>query len=215
MGLVGDDHWDKLHVVHCGVRPERYEQRSHAAASDGPVRLLTVGRLAPVKGQALLLAAVRELRSEGVDVLLTVIGDGPRRDTLEDASRRLEIDEAVEFAGAISQDEIARYYLGADIYVHPSFAEGVPVVIMEAMAHALPVVAAGVMGVRELVHHGENGLVVRPGRKDELVDAVRRLAADPSERARMGQSGRRTVEAEFDVRGSAQLLRDLFTSHAS
>jgi glycosyltransferase involved in cell wall biosynthesis len=86
---------------------------------------------------------------------------------------------------------------------------------MEAMAHALPVVAAGVMGVREIVSDGDNGLVVRPGRVDELVAAIERLAGEPDERRRMGAAGRATIEREFDVRASAALLRELFSRYAA
>ncbi len=213
MGLVDEKHWDKLHVVHCGVEPNSYPARQ--PRSDGPVRLITVGRLAPVKGQALLLEAVRDLRAKDVDVQLTVVGDGPKREALEAHAERLGVLGAVEFTGAVGQDEIAQHYLAADVYVHASFAEGVPIVVMEAMAHRLPVVATGVMGVRELVRDGENGLVVRPARVDELVAAVTRLANDPEERARMGDAGRRTVEAEYDVTKSAALLRDLFSRYAA
>jgi glycosyltransferase involved in cell wall biosynthesis len=213
MGLVDEKHWDKLHVVHCGVEPNSYPARE--PRSDGSLRLITVGRLAPVKGQALLLEAVRDLLAKDVDVQLTVVGDGPKREALEAHAERLGVSDAVRFTGAVGQDEIAQHYLAADVYVHASFAEGVPIVVMEAMAHRLPVVATGVMGVRELVRDGENGLVVRPARVDELVAAVARLANDPAERKRMGDAGRRTVEDEYDVAKSAALLRDLFSRYAA
>ena len=213
MGLVDEGHWDKLHVVHCGVEPNSYPPRE--PRSEGPLRLVTVGRLAPVKGQALLLEAVRELVGKGIDLRLTIVGDGPKREALEAHAERLGVADAVEFTGAVGQDEIAQHYLAADVYVHASFAEGVPVVVMEAMAHRLPVVATGVMGVRELVRDGENGLVVRPARVDELVAAIERLANDPGERERMGDAGRRTVEGEYDVTQSAALLRDLFSRYAA
>ncbi len=216
MGLVEEEHWSKLHVVHCGVHPAAYPPRPTSAPAEvTPLRLVSVGRLAPVKGQALLLDAVRQLRASGIDVHLTIVGDGPKRSALEQLSDRLGVSERVEFTGAVGQDEIAHHYSMADLYVHASFAEGIPVVLMEAMAHRLPVVAAGVMGIRELVRDGDNGLVVRPGRADELVHAIGRLAGDPEERRRMGESGRRTVEAEFDVLASAARLRDLFARYAA
>jgi len=214
MGMVDEEHWGKLHVVHCGIEPDSYPP-SETEGNGGPLRLVSVGRLAPVKGQALLLEAVRELRNRDADVRLTIVGDGPKRDALETVAQRLGISDVVEFTGAIGQDEIARYYADADMYVHASFAEGVPVVVMEAMAHRLPVIATGVMGVRELVRDGENGLVVRPGRTDELVAAIERLAADADERRRMGEAGRQTVEDEFDVTKSAEQLRDLFARYAA
>lgn len=216
MGLVDEEHWDKLHVVHCGVDPGAYPPRHDGTRAAGtPLRLVSVGRLAPVKGHALLLEAVRELRGRGADVRLTIVGDGPKRAALEQLAGRLGVGDAVEFTGAVGQDEMAGHYAAADLYVHASFAEGIPVVLMEAMAHRLPVVAAGVMGVRELVRNGENGLVVRPGRTEDLVSAIDRLAGDPDECRRMGDAGRRTVEEEFDVSASAARLRQLFARYAA
>jgi glycosyltransferase involved in cell wall biosynthesis len=215
MGQVEEDHWSKLHVVHCGINPEAYPRRDGASAAGGPLRLVTVGRLAPVKGHALLLEAMRDLRERNVPVHLTIVGDGPKREALEEYAVKLGVDSDVDFTGAVGQDVISTYYAKADVYVHASFAEGVPVVIMEAMAHELPVVATGVMGVRELVKDGENGLVIRPARPDELVSAIERMADDPEQRRRMGVAGRATVEAEFDVRKSAALLRDLFDRYAA
>lgn len=214
MGLVGEEHWSKLHAVHCGVFPSDYEPGS-PTSDPGGVRIVTVGRLAPVKGHALLLEAVRELGARGTDVQLTIIGDGPKREELERHAEALGVSDRVTFTGAVAQDEISRHYSGADLYVHASFAEGLPVVVMEAMAHALPVVAASVMGVGEIVVDGENGLLVRPGRADELVSAIERLEADPDERRRMGEAGRRRVEAEFDVRASAARLGELFARYAA
>ena len=217
MGLVEEEHWSKLHVVHCGVEPRSYESRQFPPDPEtaGRTRLITVGRLAPVKGQGLLLEAVQQLRRRGVDVSVAVVGDGPRRAALEERARRLGISESVEFTGPVGQDEIARHYLNADIYVHASFAEGIPVVLMEAMAHGLPVVATRVMGVPELVRDGENGKVVRPGRLDELVDAIDRLIRDPAARERFADAGARTIETEFDVNIAAGQLRALFDRYAS
>jgi len=214
MGLVGEGYWDKLHVVHCGVFPATYEPVSRDGRSGG-VRIVTVGRLAPVKGHALLLEAVRELHGRGTDAHLTIIGDGPKREELERRADELGVLDLVTFTGAVGQDEITRHYSGADLYAHASFAEGLPVVVMEAMAHGLPVVAAGVMGVGEIVVDGENGLVVRPGRVDELVAAIERLAGDQDASRRMGEAGRRLVEREFDVRASAARLAELFARYAA
>jgi colanic acid/amylovoran biosynthesis glycosyltransferase len=214
MGLVGEDHWGKLHVVHCGIFPAAYERVSPDGRS-GAVRIVTVGRLAPVKGHALLLEAARELRGRGMDPHLTIIGDGPKREELERRADELGVSDLVTFTGAVAQDEITRHYGRADMYAHASFAEGLPVVVMEAMAHGLPVVAADVMGVGEIVVDGENGLLVRPGRADELVAAIERLASAPEERRRLGDAGRQLVERDFDVRASAARLAELFARYAA
>lgn len=209
MAFVGEDHWSKLHVVHCGVEPDRYPPRARDGRGSG-LRVLSVGRLAQVKGHGVLLQALAEMRARDVDATATIVGDGPKRAELEKLARSLGLADAVSFTGAVGQDEIDRHYEDADVLVVASFAEGIPVVLMEAMAHHLPVVATRVMGVAELVRDGENGLLARPGRPDELAAALERLAADPELRARLGEEGRRTVESEFDVRASAAHMRELF-----
>ena len=211
MAFVGEEHWSKLHVVHCGVEPDRYPHHARDGASDG-LRLLSVGRLAQVKGHGVLFQALAEMRARGSSATAVVVGDGPKRAELEQLARRLGLADAVRFTGAVGQDEIDRHYEDADALVVASFAEGIPVVLMEAMAHRLPVVATRVMGVAELVRDGENGLLVRPGRPDQLATALERLSADPQLRTRMGEEGRRTVESEFDVRASAARMRELFES---
>jgi glycosyltransferase involved in cell wall biosynthesis len=213
MAFVAEDHWKKVHVVHCGVDPDAYA--ASPPRPGGPFRLLSVGRLAQVKGHGVLMEALAELRARGIDARLTIVGDGPKREALEQLAREMGLAEAVTFTGSVGQDEIAGHYEAVDVFAHASFAEGIPVVLMEAMAHRLPVAATRVMGVGELVRDGENGLLVRPGRPDQLADALARLAADPGLRERMGAEGERTVRAEFDVRASAGRMRELFERHAA
>jgi colanic acid/amylovoran biosynthesis glycosyltransferase len=118
----------------------------------------------------------------------------------------------VKLPGAVGQDEIRRYYEDADVFVLPSFAEGVPAVLMEAMAMGLPVVTTRVAGIPELVEDGQSGFVVPPGRVDALVEAVRRLASDPELRREMGERGREKVISEYSIDPSAAQLRDMFAS---
>jgi glycosyltransferase involved in cell wall biosynthesis len=211
MAFVDQGSWEKLHVVHCGVDPRGIRLRTKHAAGEGDAfRVLTVSKLSRRKGTALLLEAIRSLNDAGVRAELTVIGDGPERVGLEENAARLGIIDRVRFLGAVGQDRINRHYEETDAFAMASFAEGVPVVLMEAMAHGLPVVAPAIMGVAELVEDGESGLLVRPARVDCLTDALARLAADAQLRTRLGAAGRRKVEAEFDIRESAARLRDLF-----
>ena len=107
---------------------------------------------------------------------------------------------------------MAPFYEAADVFALPSMAEGLPVVFMEALAHELPVVATRIMGVPELIEDERTGLLITPGRLDELVAALERLLSDPELRRRMGTEGRRRVIAEFDVDRSAARLHDLFAS---
>ncbi len=210
MGLVDDRHWGKLHVVHCGVDLERFApvDRSGRAAA-APFRMLCVGRLVPEKGQALLVDATAALRERGVDAHLVLAGDGPQRHEL---ARRAD-PALVTMKGAVSQDDIVALYADADVFVLPSFAEGVPVVLMEAMATELPVVTTAVAGISELVEHGRSGLVLPPGRLDVLVDALADLAAAPARRRELGRAGRRAVEEGYEIDACAaavgRVLADL------
>ena len=116
----------------------------------------------------------------------------------------------VTFTGSVDQDEIQRYYDEADVFVLPSFAEGVPVVLMEAMAKELPVIACRITGIPELVDDGASGLLVTPGSVDQLIDAIASLAGDADRRHEMGKQGRHKVCAQFDVRESGEQLANIF-----
>jgi glycosyltransferase involved in cell wall biosynthesis len=192
-----------MHVVHCGVEPDRYAPDPARAPGK---RLLFVGRLAAVKGLPVLFEAVAALRARHPDLALDLVGDGAERPALEALATRLGIAEATRFLGYRSQDEVAARLAETDLFVLPSFAEGVPVVLMEALAARVPVVATRVAGVGELVEDGASGLTVPPGDATALAEAIDRLLADPALRARMGEAGRARVVADFDATREARRL---------
>jgi glycosyltransferase involved in cell wall biosynthesis len=216
--LVEPEHWDKLRVVHCGldareVRALAPRPEAPAAAGKGDaLRLLFVGRLVPEKGVLVLLWALAELKRRGLEVDAVLVGDGPYREELQDAGRRLGLAGQLTFTGALTGAAIAPRYREADVFCLPSFAEGLPVVLMEAMANELPVVTSRLAGIAELVDDGVSGFVVAPARDDVIVDALEPLAADPQMRARFGRAGRERVLHDFDVTRSAEQLESLFTS---
>ena len=200
-------HWPKLRVVHCGIDPARYA----AAPGHDPV-LLFVGRLAGVKGVPLLLEALAALAPAHPALRLRLIGDGPDRAALEARAIRLGLADRVEFLGYRSQSEVADALAGAQIFVLPSFAEGVPVVLMEAMAAGLPVVTTQIAGIPELVDSGISGLLVPPGEAAPLARALDTLLTDPARRHAMGQAGRARVSADFNIATEAAKLSQLFQS---
>ena len=210
MSLVGTEHWEKLHVVHCGVDVAEFTADADPRQPNTAPEILTVGRVVPVKGQALLVEALAELAARGIDARLTIVGDGPQLPELRDRARGLGIADRVAFEGAVGQDAVRGYYERADVFALPSFAEGLPVVLIEAMAMGLPVVASRITGIPELVEEGVSGRLVVPGRGDQLVDALAALvSASDDERRAMGRSGRHRVVAEFAVRDTALELRSL------
>ncbi|QBF31974.1 glycosyltransferase family 4 protein [Thalassococcus sp. S3] len=199
--------WDKLHIVHCGIEPERYGTQEER--SERPT-LLFVGRLAAVKGAPVLLEAFTEVREQVPDCQLVLIGDGPDRTALEARAADMGLRDGVVFAGYKSQAEVAEALEKADVFVLPSFAEGVPVVLMEAMAAEVPVVTTRIAGVPELVENGVTGLLVPPGPSKPLAAALIQLLAHPDLRRKMGAAGRAKVVAEFDSRVEARKLAALF-----
>lgn len=205
------DHWHKLHIVHCGVIPERYELDSNQA-TDGQ-NLLFVGRLAAVKGLRILLEAFAQARATRPALTLTLVGDGDDRAHLEKLAEPLG--DAVTFLGYQSQDGVAQAMAHADILVLPSFAEGLPVVLMEALAAGKPVICTQVAGVAELVEDGVSGFIVPVSDDATLAQRIGHLADNAELRHSMGIAGRQKVRDAFDVRVEAGRIGTLFANQGS
>jgi glycosyltransferase involved in cell wall biosynthesis len=169
-----------------------------------------VGRLVPAKGQHVLLAAVARLRASGRNLRLRLVGDGPDRASLQAAARRLSIEDAVIFEGAVNQDRIRDLYAKADVFALASFAEGIPVVLMEAMAMEIPCISTWITGIPELIRDSVDGLLVAPSDAEGLASAIARLMDDPELRARLGAAGRSRVIEKYDLRRNVARLADVF-----
>jgi glycosyltransferase involved in cell wall biosynthesis len=201
--------WSKLQIVHCGVDIDH--RRSSSADRHGN-KLLFVGRLESLKGLDILLRSMLSIADLHPGVQLTIVGDGPERVRLQNAAEAAGLGGSVHFTGPLNSDAINRLLVSADIFVLPSFAEGVPVVLMEAMAMSVPVVSTHVGGMTELIHDGESGILIPAFDASSLTEAISRLLGDPDLRARMGESGRQTVVDKYDLRKEASRLKDLFVS---
>jgi colanic acid/amylovoran biosynthesis glycosyltransferase len=204
MGLVEEPHWDKLHVVHCGVDPAVFAPLHRIGGET--LEVLNVGRLVSVKGHAVLIEAIGLVHDRGIAAALTIVGEGPTRPELEELIRARGLGECVRLVGAVGQDAILDLYSAADVFCMSSFAEGVPVVLMEAMSQEIPVVAPAIMGIPELVEHGVSGLLTRPARPDQISDALTGLANSGELRQLLGHRGREKVIAEFAIEQCAREL---------
>jgi colanic acid/amylovoran biosynthesis glycosyltransferase len=206
MALSAVEEWGKLHVIHVGIPIAQFTRNGAAREAD---EILFIGRLVAVKGQAVLLEAVALLTERGIPVNVVMAGEGPEREGLEGLAASLGLGDRVAFPGAVGQDDIHALYASATIFCLPSFAEGIPGVLMEAMAMGLPVISTRITGVPELVEDGHNGLLVAPGRVDQLADALARLLLDSQLREQFGAAGREKVLSEFNTDSSAEAMYEL------
>lgn len=201
--------WDRLHIIHCGVDPDLFKRVEHSGQG---TRLLTVGRMASVKGMPILLDAIKQLQATHADLKLTVVGDGPERRDFEQRATTMGLADRVDFVGYQSQGEVRNRLNETDLFVLPSFAEGVPVVLMEAMAAGVPVVTTRIAGVAELVDDGTSGRLVPPGDADTLALAIDDLLNNPEKRNDFGQAGRIKVTNDFNITKESDWLRQIMTS---
>lgn len=201
--------WSKLAVLRCGV------DESLLRVSPIPVpalpHLVCVARLGEQKGHPVLIEALARLSAQGTECKVVLVGDGPLRPALESLARRLGVADKVKFAGWLSEQEVRAEIHRSRALVLPSFAEGLPVVIMEALALARPVISTWVAGIPELVEHDVCGWLMPAGSVEKLVDAMRAaLEASPDRLEAMGTAGSARVARLHDASIQAKELADLF-----
>lgn len=212
----GQDFRSKVPVIHCGVDTAAFVVRPRTVGRDGVLKILSVGTLHEVKGQAVLIDALASIAHRDVQFSCRLIGEGPDRRALADQIARHGLEHRVSLDGARNSLAVAAAMREADVFVAPSVPsrdgrrEGIPVVIMEAMASGLPVVASDLSGIPEIVDDGVTGRLTPPGDIEAIARALVELASDPALRDRFGREGRLRVEREFDVNASAEQLVQRF-----
>lgn len=212
MRLVKPDHWDKMHVVRCGLPFERLPFKE--PGDPGSRSIICVGRLSPEKGQSGLLRAFSGLAKKHPRLQLRLVGDGPDQAALKSLASELGIASSVTFLGRLSEEQTLAEIARSELLALPSFMEGLPIVLMEAMALGVPVVASRVAGIPELVEDGTSGLLFAPSNWDELAEQIERLLNDRPLCEAVAARGKTMVEAEFDVRKSATRIGRLFEDYA-
>jgi colanic acid/amylovoran biosynthesis glycosyltransferase len=208
--LLSEPHnWDKLEVAPLGVDPEVFTLRPSRTANN-PFEILCVGRLVPAKGQHILLSAIYQLAKSERRVRLRLVGGGPDREILEREVIKRGLSEYVVFEGVINQDQIRELFYNADVFVLPSFAEGIPVALMEAMAMGVPCVTTFVAGISELIRNGVDGILVAPSDRDGLVQAIERLIDSPELCRELARSGRERVVEKYNLDRNVARLATVF-----
>lgn len=206
--LSNSGFWQKIHVVRCGIRLDDFNVENVPDA--GNQTLVCIGRLCVQKGQLLLPPIAAALRDEFPALRFVLIGDGPTRQLLERSIAENGVEKMIELRGWQSGDAVRQALQDARALLLPTFAEGLPVVIMEALALGRPVISTYIAGIPELLDAG-CGWIVPSGSEVHLRDAIRDcLKANSSDLATLRAEGRKRIEAQHDVRRNAGRLRELF-----
>ena len=209
MAVTPPECWNRLRVVHCGLGDDFIAEKPDPVPQTGG--FVCVGRVCPEKGHAVLLDAVRRLVQAGLPVELTIIGDGPMRVELERRREEWGLGPHVRFLGWQSSMQIREQIMQARCLVVASFAEGLPMVIMEALALCRPVITTWVAGIPELVENGADGWLVPPGSAEALARAMEESIRYPSTRLDdMGRHGRQKVLREHNASTEAAKLAGIF-----
>lgn len=230
----------KIYLNYHGIPLNRFAGIDREGGGAVPV-IMSCGALFERKGFADLVRACGILKRKGLSVRCVIIGEGPQRRTLEALVADEDVREEVTLAGALSQIEVIRQYARSDLFVLPCLArslnlpdheadvvkaleawfegktsvikDGIPNVLVEAMAMGIPVVSTNISGIPELVESGKNGLLVRPRQPKQLAETIERLLVDPALRRRLGECGAADVRRRFDRKKNASVLCEIFMRH--
>ena len=207
---------EKVSVIRCGVQTDRFQPSERPKREPGTLSVLCVGTLHEVKGQTYLIEACRLLVARGLRVRCVLIGEGKDRPRLEAQIADAGLGSAVTLLGAATQDVVIERLADADVMVTPSVPtasgkrEGIPIVLMEAMASGVPVVASNLSGIPELVVDSETGILTPPRDARAIADALERLAVDPALARALARGGRERVQEQYDARSNARALASKF-----
>jgi glycosyltransferase involved in cell wall biosynthesis len=202
------------------AQPHAAANRSQPHAARNPsqphaARIISVGRLVPKKGFDLLIRACGELRRRGVDLELKIIGGGELRDELARLAEQERVADRVKLTGSMSQEQVAAELQAAELFVlsprvmPDGDRDGIPNVLLEAMAAGVPIVASAVSAIPEVLTDGVNARLVPPGQPKLLADAIAELLSDHAQRARLADAGERFVREECSWPSAVQPLREL------
>lgn len=201
--------WPRFHVVRCGVDLGQFAFEGVQRNGDA-LRIITVGRLSPEKGHVVLLHAMRAIIDQGVNAQLRLVGSGPFEDVVRAEVDALKLGGHVEFCGEKVPADVIALLKQSDIFCLPSFSEGLPVSIMEAMAIGIPVVTTWISGIPELARNGETAWTVAPANHGALADALYRAAAERASWPDITASARAAVERDHDLERNSRHLLELF-----
>ena len=203
--------WPRAKVIRCGIDLDAFALRAPRQPSAAP-KLVSVGRLSSEKGQVVLLEACKMLIDRGQNFELTFVGSGPLESLLREEIARLGMQDNVRLTGELAPEEVRKELETADLFCLTSFAEGLPISIMEAMAMGVPVVSTAISGIPELVVDGQTGRAVPPANVEALADAIADLLSDGDKGEQMVAVARQRVESQHERHRNVNELYALFSA---
>ena len=214
--MCGPEALEKVRVIHCGLPLASFPYAESRPGPSGPPAVVSVGRLVDYKGFDVLVRACARLRQKGLPIRCVVVGEGPERGALEALVRELGLEGAVTLVGEKPQDQVRERISGADAFALASTKgrdgqqDGIPIVLMEAMALGVPVISTKISGIPELVADNVTGLLAAPGDDAHLAAALERILADRELRERLRASARAMIDKEFNLSRSVSMLCEEF-----
>jgi glycosyltransferase involved in cell wall biosynthesis len=204
------EHWHKVEICRLGVDTELYRPQP---VHSGHFRVLSVGRAVEAKGHRFVIEAVADLLHSGRDVELVIAGGGPDLERLRAYAQQVGLADRATFTGFVDQASLRELYNSSHCFVLASFAEGVPTVLVEAMAMGVASISTWITGVPEVIRHGVDGLIIPPASKQAIADAVARFMDDQALWQRVASSGRERIVAEYDLRTTGQRLAEVYARY--
>ncbi len=197
MKLSEYDQWEKFCITRLGVDIDSFKPNDNNV--NKTPNILSVGRLCPAKAQHILIEAAAILVNSRLDFTITFVGDGPDRSSLEDLCNLLSLNEVITFTGSVNHDQVKDFYNECDIFCLPSFAEGIPIVLMEAMSKKIPCVTSRITGIPELIDSGVDGVLTSPSNAEELAQALQSLIESETLRAEIGMAARDKITKKYHL----------------
>ena len=204
----------KIHVIRPAVNTSFFTPSQESSASKH-LRLITTGALIWRKGYEYLLLAVRHLLDKGLDVELSIIGDGKERNRVVYTLQDLHLSEQVKLPGRLSSEKIVSHLQKSDIFVFASLSEGIPNAVLEAMSCGLPIVTTDCGGIREVIQDGVEGFIVPVRNSQTMAEKIFTLAGDPALRMKMGKAARIRVQSMLDLSGQVEEFKSMFENSIS
>jgi len=202
--------WRKFHIVRCGIFKDEFVRRPMRT---GPAKnILCVGRLCPSKGQAILIEAAGRLHAKGLDLHILLLGGGEDLESIRAMVQERELGDIITVDGPVGHARVKEELAACDIFVLPSFAEGIPVALMEAMACGIPVVSTETMGIPELIEHGVSGILTQPSNVEHLSNVIEAFLTGKIDTERIILKAIEKVQLEYDVDANTKALGKIFLS---